>query len=58
MNIERKVLRIFGLSNERKYKKGSNFCFVCGSRRRSNDLNFSYVEFELFGSCWVEMFKR
>lgn len=58
MNTERKVSRISGLSNERKHKKGSNFCFVCGSRRRNNDLNFSYVELELLGSCWAEMFKR
>ena len=35
MNIERKVLRISGLGNERENTKGEAiFCFVFGSQRR------------------------
>lgn len=27
------------------------FCFVFGGKRRNNELSFTYVEFELRGSC-------
>lgn len=43
--------RISGLGHKREHETKQFFCFVFGGKRRNNELSFTYVEFELHGSC-------